>query len=306
MPMREAIFPRRWMRSMSSAVRASSKVSGYLATIWWTTSICSNTAWTAAGPAGLGGHQVYGCGSVTLRRGIRLLAAGGAAGARALAWCRYPNCSLGLTQLALAGQSSRAVSEPLVSQSLLDGPHGSRLSLRTGTLSHREVILLYSIATHSNWWPCSWLPWPCFPSGADFLAGRAPPSWPPLATGRCGVRDPGIFQYRSPLPHPGGSIRDPGDGVGAREFLGSAAGAGGLPRRDLLAQRPQSLLRSERLAHPRSAGACRFAPGTGIHLYRDPYWRLCSEAVHRTGRTARSTNFFFCRPASGLFRSEEH
>ena len=50
MPMSDAILPCPWIRSMSSAVSASSKVSGYFRTIRWTMSICSSVAVTAACP----------------------------------------------------------------------------------------------------------------------------------------------------------------------------------------------------------------------------------------------------------------
>ena len=50
MPTREAILPRLWIRSMSSAVSASSNVSGYFRIIRWTMSICSSVAVTAAWP----------------------------------------------------------------------------------------------------------------------------------------------------------------------------------------------------------------------------------------------------------------
>jgi hypothetical protein len=50
MPMSDAIFPFWKIRSTSSAVSASSKVSEYLRIMRWTMSICSRVAETAASP----------------------------------------------------------------------------------------------------------------------------------------------------------------------------------------------------------------------------------------------------------------
>ncbi len=50
MPMSDAIFPFLKIRSTSSAVSASSNVSGYLRSIRWTMSICSSVAVTAVCP----------------------------------------------------------------------------------------------------------------------------------------------------------------------------------------------------------------------------------------------------------------
>jgi hypothetical protein len=53
--MSEAILPLRWMRTTSSAVRASSKVSGWSSLRRCTTSICSSTARTASAPFNVAG-----------------------------------------------------------------------------------------------------------------------------------------------------------------------------------------------------------------------------------------------------------
>ncbi len=50
-PISEAILPLLKIRSTSAAVSASSKVSGYFRSIWWTMSICSSVAVTAVWPA---------------------------------------------------------------------------------------------------------------------------------------------------------------------------------------------------------------------------------------------------------------
>ena len=55
MPIIEAILPALKARSTSSAVRASANVSGYFATMRWTTSICSSVARTASLPCMVAG-----------------------------------------------------------------------------------------------------------------------------------------------------------------------------------------------------------------------------------------------------------
>src|ERR1017187_2957173 len=85
--------------------------------------------------------EVYGRGRVTLRDGVRLVAAGSGASARTFARGRYPHHPMGFTQLALAWQSGRPVSEPLVSEPALDRRDGERLPCGAGKLSQGKVIL---------------------------------------------------------------------------------------------------------------------------------------------------------------------